>query len=247
MEEKIRLQKILSSAGVGSRRACEEFISEGRVYVNGVCIKEPGTKANPETDKITFDGKKISFSEKLIYAFNKPRKVISSMNDPEGRKCIGDFLKDSSVRLFPVGRLDYDVSGLIIITNDGEFANKLLHPKYEIPRTYIARVKYQLTEKKVELLTKGIKLDDGYAKVSKIKIIKDSTQTKALLGLKKERETLIELSVLEGRKHFVKKILEAVQCPVVKLSRVSFGPYNIKGIPSGAFRQINPKDDLLHK
>ncbi len=239
----VRLQKILASAGIGSRRACEQYILDGRVRVNGVCVKTPGAKAIPEVDEITLDGKRISLPQKIVFIFNKPRNVITSMIDPEGRKCVGDFIKDLPYRLYPVGRLDYDVSGLLVLTNDGAYANRLMHPRYGIKRTYIARVKNQVTDKKIKLLLHGIQLDDGFAKAHSFRLLTPNKSTKALLGDPKETESLIEISVTEGRKHFVKKILEAVHCPVIKLSRTAFGPYTLKDIPSGGLRKISHREE----
>jgi 23S rRNA pseudouridine2605 synthase len=244
-QDPVRLQKILADSGVGSRRACEQFIIDGRIRVNGIKVTTPGSRAIPEKDEITFDGKVISVPQKVVYVFNKPRNVITSMVDPEGRPCVGDYLRDLPYRLYPVGRLDYDVSGLIVLTNDGNYANRLMHPRYGVRRTYIARVKNTLDEKKCSILQRGIQLRDGFARVHSVKNISPDKRTKALLGDPKTNESLIEISVTEGRKHFVKNILEAVHCPVEKLSRIAFGPYTLRGIPSGTLRQISHKEELF--
>lgn len=245
LREPIRLQKILATAGVGSRRACEKVITEGRVRVNGTIVDSLGSKAVPDTDEITIDGRKISLPQKLIYIFNKPRNVITTMNDPQNRPCVGDYLKDLPFRLYPVGRLDFDVSGLLIMTNDGDYANRLMHPKYGVKRTYIARVENEVTEKKLSLLIKGLHLKDGFAKAHSARVMTPGKNTKVLVGDPKENESLIELTVTEGRKHFVKNILGAIHCPVVKLSRTAFGPYTLKGIVPGQLRQISHREEFL--
>jgi 23S rRNA pseudouridine2605 synthase len=241
----IRIQKILARAGVASRRACEDLIKEGRVHVNGILTTTLGSKAIPDIDTITIDGNPISIPEKIVIVFHKPRNVITSMFDPEGRPCVGDYLKELPYRLFPVGRLDFDVSGLIILTNDGDFGNKLLHPRYGIKRTYIARVKNQLTQKKIDILKNGIQLDDGFARVSEIRVLQPDSRTDFLLGTPKSDESLLELIVTEGRNHFVKNILETINLPVRKLSRTAFGPFTLQGISSGNMRQISMREELL--
>jgi 23S rRNA pseudouridine2605 synthase len=243
--QSVRLQKILADAGTGSRRACEKLIAEGRVRVNGVVVNTPGSKAVPDTDNITVDGRPVEIPQKKVFVFNKPRNVVTTMFDPEGRKCVGDYLRDIPYRLYPVGRLDYDVSGLLILTNDGDYANRLMHPRYGIVRTYHARVKNILTEKSIKLLCKGIHLKDGFARASSVRTLIPATSDIKLLGNPRDNESLVEIKVSEGRKHFVKNILEAVNCPVVKLSRVAYGPYTLKGIKTGTLRQIAHKEELF--
>ncbi len=245
----VRLQKLLAEAGIGSRRACEVLIKDGRIKVNGLLVTELGTKAIPELDHVTVDGQPIKLPQKAIYLFNKPRKVISSMHDPEGRKCIGDFLGDLSHRVFPVGRLDYDVSGLMVLTNDGEFANRLLHPSFGSKRVYVARVLGNLDEKKMEALLKGVYLPDGVAKLSDVQILippsKAYKSAIKLVGQEKTDESIIRVEAQEGRNHFIKRILEAVGHPVSKLSRIQFGPFRLESIEPGSLRQISLKEELL--
>ncbi|HMO17306.1 MAG TPA: pseudouridine synthase [Oligoflexia bacterium] len=242
--EPVRVQKLLASAGVASRRACEELIKQGRVKVNGA-LSTLGSKAIPEVDIVTVDGAAVSLPQKVVVVFNKPRGVVTTMNDPEGRPCVGDFLRSLPIRLFPVGRLDFDVSGLLVLTNDGDFANSLLHPSRGIQRKYIARVKGELTPSRVRLLKKGMHLPDGPAIASSVTLINPDKLSKLLLGDPKEGESLIEVVVSEGRNHFVKRILEAVGLPVNKLSRVEFGPFTLKGIPVGKMRQVALREELL--
>jgi 23S rRNA pseudouridine2605 synthase/16S rRNA pseudouridine516 synthase len=242
----VRLQKLLAEAGVASRRACEALIESGRVEVNGKIVTKLGTHADPITDKIRVDGVRLSLQDKAVYIFNKPKKVISSMSDPEGRPCIGDYVKNFHLRLFPVGRLDYDVCGLILLTNDGELSQKLLHPKYEVKRRYIARVKGLIVEKKVSLLLRGISLPDGYAKASEVKVLsRDDGRFVKYVGPLKDDESLVSLSVKEGRNHFVKRILEAVGHPVRGLMRDEFGPYTLGNLRAGDIRQVGITGGLL--
>ncbi len=235
----IRLQKLLAEAGVASRRACEALIQGGHVEVNGSIVTKLGTHATPFVDKIRVDGVNIFIQEKVVFIFNKPKLVISSMKDPEGRPCVGDYVSDFKVRVFPVGRLDYDVCGLIVLTNDGALSQNLLHPKYEVKRKYVARVKGQLTDKKIELLLRGISLPDGFAKASAVKVLdrKDQRYVK-YVGALKEGELLVSLTVKEGRNHFVKRILEAVGTPVKGLMREEFGPYSLGNLKSGEIRRV---------
>lgn len=240
----VRLQKLLSSAGVASRRACESLIKEGRVEVNGVQIKELGSKAIPDIDTVSVDGVPISLPQKVIIVLNKPRGVVTTMNDPEGRPCVGDYVKTLPMRVYPVGRLDFDVSGLLVLTNDGDFANRLMHPSNGFKRKYIARIKGSLNEKRINLLTKGIHLPDGLAVVTSVRAIHSNKDTRMLLGDPKPDESLIELVVVEGRTHFVKRVLEVVGTPVRKLSRIEFGPFTLQGIPSGRMRQVALREEL---
>lgn len=240
----VRLQKILAHAGVASRRASEELIKSGRVKVNDKTVTKLGTKAIPELDVIKIDEKEVFLPQKLIVVFNKPRKVITSMFDPEGRVCVGDYVKDMPVRLFPVGRLDYDVSGLLLLTNDGDYANKLMHPRYAVKRKYIARVKNKLTEKKKNILQHGIQLPDGVGMAKSVTAIIPTHETKSLVGNPSDHESLLEVIVTEGRNHFVKNILELVGLPVVKLSRTELGPFTLNGIPTGSMRQVALREEL---
>ncbi|MBE0343928.1 rRNA pseudouridine synthase, partial [Paenibacillus sp. 28ISP30-2] len=156
-----RLQKILAQAGVASRRKCEELIQAGSVEVNGVTVTELGTKADPDQDIITVKGRPIKTEKKIYLMMNKPKGVITSASDPEGRKIVSDYLKGVKERVYPVGRLDYDTEGLLLLTNDGEFANLLTHPKHHVPKTYVATVKGVPHGTELDKLKKGIVLEDG--------------------------------------------------------------------------------------
>ncbi len=241
----VRLQKLLAEAGVASRRACEELITNGRVRVNGVLINKLGSKAIPEIDDVTIDGVSIRLPQKVLYLFHKPRGIITSMSDPEGRACVGDYASNLAKRVFPVGRLDFNVSGLLLLTNDGMFAQKLSHPQFGIKRKYLARVKGELTAQRARLLEKGLSFDDGFGKLTSVKEVKESKVSVELLGTLKGPESLLEVVATEGRNHFVKNILDAVGLPVNKLSRIEFGPFRLGNIKSGQIREIALKEELL--
>lgn len=241
----IRLQKLLSEAGVASRRACEDLILRGRVRVNGVVIDKLGSKAIPEVDQVAIDGVPIRLPQKVLYLFHKPRGVITSMFDPEGRKCVGDYANNLARRVFPVGRLDYNVSGLLLLTNDGMFAEKLSHPRFGVKRKYLARVKGDLTGQRIRLLERGLNFEDGFGRLVSVKEIEESKYSVDLVGSIKEPESLLEVVATEGRNHFVKNILDAVGLPVNKLSRIEFGPFRLGNIKSGQIREIALKEELL--
>lgn len=241
----VRLQKLLAQAGVASRRACEELILRGRVRVNGKVIDQLGSKAVPEIDQVTIDGVPIRLPQKVLYLFHKPRGVVTTMSDPEGRTCVGDYASNLARRVFPVGRLDYNVSGLILLTNDGEFAQKLTHPQFGIKRKYIARVKGELTSQRAKLLVRGVHLEDGFGKLVSVENINESKLTLDMLGECKGAETLLEVVATEGRNHFVKNILDSVGLPVNKLSRIEFGPFRLGNIKPGQIREIALKEELL--
>lgn len=255
----VRLQKILADAGIASRRAAEELILGGSVKVNGATVVKLGTRAFPDKDKITVNGKPIWTPKKVLYVFHKPRGVITSMSDPEGRVCVGDYVKNLAFRVYPVGRLDFNVSGLLLLTNDGELAQKISHPNFGIKRKYLARVKGELTKNRAKVLTKGIAIkpspndkysknkEAAFGKVVSVEQIPESKYTKDLVGEIKEPEILLEVVVAEGRNHFVKNILNTVGLPVTKLSRLEFGPYKLESLKSGCIRQMPIKKEILIK
>lgn len=252
----VRLQKLLSDAGIASRRACEELILSGRVCVNGVTVKKLGTKADLSSDKITVDSVPIRVPQKVLYVFHKPRGVITAMSDPEGRACVGDYVANLARRVYPIGRLDYNVSGLLLLTNDGDYAQKLSHPQYAIQRKYLARVKGELTKNRARVLVKGVavKTKSGsdsekakkpaFGKLLSVEVVAESKYSKDLVGELKEAETLLEVVATEGRNHFIKNILDTVGLPVNKLSRIEFGPYKLGNLKSGFIREVALKKDL---
>lgn len=224
-----RLQKIISKAGLASRREAEEFIKAGRVKVNGVVVTELGTKVEPGRDKVSVDGKPIR-SEKLVYVIlNKPKGVVTSLSDPDGRKTVTDLLTDINERVYPVGRLDYNTEGLLLLTNDGALTYALTHPKHEITKTYVAKVKGQPTEEKLDLLRTGIKLEDGMTAPAKVDII-DIDREKGLAAL--------EISIHEGRNRQVRRMCDAIGHPVRNLKRIKFAFLDLTGLRRGQYRHL---------
>ncbi|PYZ99187.1 pseudouridine synthase [Alteribacter lacisalsi] len=227
-----RLQKIIAQAGVTSRRKAETLIGEGRVKVNGTVVKELGSKADPGTDEIEVDGVPIGKEEPVYFLLYKPQGVISSVDDHHGRKTVTEMIATDK-RVYPVGRLDYDTSGLIILTNDGDFANTLMHPKFRIHKTYIAKVKGVPSKQKLKTLEKGIELEDGKTAPAKVKMIK---------GNKQKDNAIVELTIHEGRNRQVRRMLEAIGHPVEKLKREQYGFLTLKGLNAGEFRELKPHE-----
>jgi 23S rRNA pseudouridine2605 synthase len=235
-----RLQKILASQGVASRRKAEEIIIEGRVTVNGE-VATIGMKADPETDYIKLDGKLIvrpmqKVLHKVYLMFYKPPGVVTTMLDPEGRPAVKDYLKAVKHRLFPVGRLDYDSEGLLLLTNDGEFANAILHPSHEIPKTYLVKVKGLIDEDILGRLRRGIRLEDGVTLPAKVKKIRHS-----------ENNSWIEIAIYEGKKREVRRMLEKVGHPVMRLKRIGIGGLKLQGLKPGEMRHLTPDELRIMK
>lgn len=226
----IRLQKYLSECGIASRRASEKLMQEGRVKVNGKVANKLGFKVNPAVDVVHVNGVQIKTEEKGIVLFHKPRLVVSTMSDPEGRKCLADFMTSRYRSYNPVGRLDWDSSGLIVLTNDGDLAEKLLHPRYKIDRYYHAKVEGSVGHNIVEKLKKGVRLIDGIAKAEAR--IMDSD----------DKDSWVEVCVREGRNRLVRRMMQEVGHPVVKLIRISHGPFRLGRIKSGEMKKLSEKD-----
>lgn len=228
-----RLQKILAEAGIASRRKCEEIISAGRVQVNGIVVHTLGAKADPRQDVIQVDGKPINQQTKIYILFNKPKGVITSADDPVGRKIVTDYIKGISERIYPIGRLDYDTEGLLLLTNDGEFAHLLTHPKHHVPRTYLATVKGVPHGSLLDKLRSGVKLDDGMtapAEVEYADIVEE------------ENRTVLMITIFEGRNRQVRRMLESIAFPVIKLKRIQFGHLQLTGVPRGKYRHLTAKE-----
>ena len=224
----MRLQKFLSETGVSSRRKAEEMIIEGRIAVNGKTA-QLGMKVDPEKDFIKVDGKPVTRSgPKLYFAFNKPKAVMSTLEDPQGRPTVKDFLRGIKQRVYPVGRLDYHSEGLLLITNDGEFTNMVLHPARKIPKTYEVKVKGTVEEENLEKLRGGIKLEDGITQPAKI------LQT----GKTEAGNSWLEITIHEGRKRQVRRMLDRVGHPVLKLKRTSVGGVKLGALEPGALRPL---------
>jgi 23S rRNA pseudouridine2605 synthase len=228
-----RLQKVLAGAGVASRRACEELISEGRVEVNGKVVTEQGRRVDPDTDVIRVDGSRIPPPRRHRYlVLNKPRGVVSTMDDPEGRPTVADFVPDRQGRLFHVGRLDTDTEGLILLTNDGDFAHRLAHPSYEVPKTYLAEVAGVVGRDVVAKLRAGVTLEDGPVRPVAVKLVSTSAE-----------RSLVKITLHEGRNHLVRRTMEAVGHPVRRLSRTGIGPVRLGTLRTGEIRELT-RDEL---
>lgn len=229
----IRLQKILAGAGVASRRVCEDMIEAGRVEVDGVIVRELGVRVDPKKAAIHVDGIRIQLDETMTYyVFNKPKGVVSTMEDPEGRKCISDFLKNKSgERLFHVGRLDVATEGLLLLTNDGELANRLTHPSYEVPKTYLVQVRGPMAQGIGAQMREGIELEDGIASVDSFRLV-DSTPG----------HVLVEVVLHSGRNRIVRRMFDAVGHPVERLVRVKFGPIGLGDQRQGSIRALGRQE-----
>lgn len=225
-----RVQKVLAAAGIGSRRACEELIADGRVAVDGVTTTL-GDKADPRASVLTVDGERVPTNPDLAYwLLNKPRGVVTTADDPEGRPTVVELVP-ASPRVYPVGRLDRDTEGLLLLTNHGELAHRLTHPSYEVPRTYLARVRGVPSKHRIRQLTAGIELDDGPARALDAHVAATTNE-----------EALIELTLVEGRKREVRRMLRAVDLPVQRLARVRVGPVELGDIAQGKFRPLTTKE-----
>ena len=229
MEE--RIQKILAKCGIASRRKAEEMILDGRVTVNGKAAAL-GMKADFEKDHIKVDGKLIRrFEPKVYIMLNKPAKCITSMHDPEGRLTTRDFLRGVKAKVFPVGRLDYDSEGLLLMTNDGELTNAVLHPKKKIPKTYLVKVEGIIDDKDIQKLGKGIKLKDGATAPARVKKIK-----------KTEANSWIEVTIYEGKKRQVRRMCEGVGHQVLKLIRTKIDGLELGSLRAGEYRYLAPEE-----
>jgi 23S rRNA pseudouridine2605 synthase len=229
--EGVRLQKVLAAAGVGSRRHCEELIGEGRVEVDGQIVRRFGARVDPERQIIKVDGKRIPARQDLIYlALNKPPGVLSAMSDNRGRQTLTDLLPEAAAgaeRLFHVGRLDYDTEGLLLLTNDGELAHRLAHPRYGVLKTYLADVAGSVPASLGRRLADGVQLDDGVASADKFRVVDRAGN-----------RSLVEITLHEGRKHVVRRMLAEVGHPVDRLVRTQLGPIRLGGLPPGATRPL---------
>ncbi len=232
-EEGVRLQKVLAQAGVASRRAAEILIAEGRVEVNGKPVTEQGVRVDPERDHIRVDGSRIPAPRRHVYlALNKPKGVISTMEDPEGRPTLTEYLPRNVPRLFHVGRLDFETTGLLLMTNDGDLAQRLSHPSYEVSKTYLADVDGVMDNHALKRLEKGVTLDDGFVKADKVKLVTRGND-----------RTLVQVTLHSGANRVVRRMMDAVGFPVSKLSRISFGPIRLGTLPIGETRELT-RDEL---
>jgi 23S rRNA pseudouridine2605 synthase len=226
--EGVRLQKVLAAAGVGSRRACEILISEGRVEVDGAIVTQLGVRVDPLTAVVRVDGVRVDIRDEYVYlALNKPRGVLSAMSDSRGRRNVGDLVGDRPYRLFHVGRLDADSEGLLLLTNDGELAHRLMHPSFEIVKVYLATVQGRVGRDVGRRLRSGIELEDGPAQVDRVRIVDSTTD-----------RTLVEVALHEGRNRIVRRLLAAVGHPVLRLVRTAIGPVRLGSQRPGQIREL---------
>jgi 23S rRNA pseudouridine2605 synthase len=226
--EGVRLQKLLAAAGVGSRRVCENLITEGRVEVDGQVVTELGVRINPKTQVVHVDGDRVNLDEERVYlAFNKPLGVVTTMSDELGRPSIADYLGNRNDRLFHVGRLDADTEGLLLLTNDGDLAHRLQHPAYGVLKTYLAQIQGPVPRDLGKRLREGIELEDGPVRVDSFRVV-DSQPGKAL----------VEVVLHEGRKHVVRRMLAEVGHPVLSLVRTEVGPIRLADLRSGRTRKL---------
>ncbi len=229
----IRLQKLLAQSGVASRRKCEELMLAGLVEVDGEVVTRLGTKVDPRTAVIRVDGKRLPPVSPHVYlVLNKPRGVVSTMSDPEGRRTLGDLVADRPERLFHVGRLDTDTEGLILLTNDGDFAQRVAHPSYELLKTYVAEVDGVVEKATVRRLRDGVTLEDGPVAVRGCRVVSSTAD-----------RSIVELSIHEGRNRIVRRLLDEVGHAVRRLTRTAIGPVVLRGLKSGAMRELT-RDEL---
>ncbi|CAB4929975.1 unannotated protein [freshwater metagenome] len=227
--EGIRLQKVLAAAGIGSRRACEQMIDEGRVEVDGRIVLEQGLRVDPRTAAIKVDGMRIPTAPgHVVLALNKPRGVQSTMTDDRGRPCVGDYLRGRKERLFHVGRLDAETEGLLLFTNDGDLAQRLAHPSHGVTKSYLAQVKGTIPRDLGRRLREGVELADGIVRVDQFKIVTSAPG-----------RALVEVVLHEGRNHIVRRLLAEVGHPVEGLVRVKVGPIGLGDLRSGKVRTLS--------
>lgn len=227
-----RLQKVIARAGVASRRKAEELIKQGQVKVNGKIVTELGLKVSP-SDQVEVNEIPIEKEEPVYFLLYKPRGVISSVHDEKGRKVVTDFFPGAEERIYPIGRLDYDTSGLLLLTNDGEFANLLMHPRSEIEKVYVAKIKGIPLKENLRKLEKGIRLEDGKTAPAKVKLLSVD---------KKKHTAIVEITIHEGRNRQVRRMFEAIGHEVMKLKRERYGFLTLDGLKAGEARELSPHE-----
>ncbi len=232
MAQPQRLQKILAAAGHASRRGSEQLILEGRVRVNGRVVTELGTKADPHRDKIEVDGRRVVSEKPVYYVLNKPRGVVSTLHDPEGRPTVADLLKGIPERVFPVGRLDYHTSGVLLLTNDGELSEALLKPRKRVPKTYIVKLQGTVGIEALEKLRKGVELEDGY-----------QTRPAEVFVVRQEPDNCwVQLTLTEGKNRQIRRMGAAIGHKVRRLSRVGFAEVTVEGLRPGEYRVLGARE-----
>jgi 23S rRNA pseudouridine2605 synthase len=233
----IRLQKLLAQSGVASRRKCEELMLDGLVEVDGEVVTRLGTKVDPRTAVVRVDGKRLPpVSPNVYLVLNKPRGIVSTMSDPQGRRTLTDLLADRPERLFHVGRLDTDTEGLLLLTNDGDFAQRVAHPSYELEKTYVAEVDGVVDKATVRRLRDGVTLEDGPVEVHSCRVVSSTRSAKG-------DRSIVELVIHEGRNRIVRRLLDEVGHPVRRLTRTAIGPVVLRGLKPGRLRELT-RDEL---
>ncbi|RJR32667.1 MAG: rRNA pseudouridine synthase [Deltaproteobacteria bacterium] len=225
-----RLQKFLSRAGVASRRAAEEMIQAGRVMLNGRMVRELGLKIDPDKDVVKVDGRRVQPEALVTVMLHKPYGYLSTTKDPQSRRVVTDLLGEKGPRLYPVGRLDYDATGLLLLTNDGELAQRLTHPRYQVPRTYRLTVTGEVSRETLRTLAAGVEVDHREVAAA-VQVRKSAVE-----------KTVLEITVWEGRYHLLKRLLAQVGHPVLKLKRIAFGPLRLGRLPRGAHRVLSREE-----
>jgi 23S rRNA pseudouridine2605 synthase len=226
-----RLQKILAHAGIASRRKCEELIVSGRVTVDGVVVSELGAKANSESQRIAVDGKPISTEDKLCLVLHKPTSYVTTVSDPEGRRTVMDLIHSIPQRLYPVGRLDYETSGLLVMSNDGDLTNRLLHPSTHVDKVYRATVIGMPDKAVIAQLQVGVELEDGVTSPAFVSVLRHHPQ-----------ESVLEITIQEGKNRQVRRMFEHLGFPVKRLKRIQFGPLHLGPLPSGHSRWVTKEE-----
>lgn len=226
-----RLQKVMAHAGIASRRQCEHLIEAGRVKVNGQFVRELGTKVDPDHDVIEVDGQRVKPERHTCILFHKPKGCLTTVTDPFGRRTVMDYIQGVNQRVYPVGRLDFDTSGLLLLTNDGNLSYRLTHPGFGVEKEYWVNVEGVPSEETLEQLRKGVVLEDGRTAPAKVRLLS-----------KGKKQSRLSLIIHEGRKRQIKRMCQAVGHPVCSLHRVRFGPIHLGNLPPGKYRQLSPDE-----
>ncbi|MGL5514453.1 MAG: pseudouridine synthase [Sporomusa sp.] len=228
-----RLQKVIAQAGIASRRDAEELITAGRVKVNGKTVTELGTKIEPGRDRVSVDGKTLKAEKDVYILLYKPKGVVTTLDDPRGRKTVSDLVAKVPERIYPVGRLDYNTEGLLIMTNDGDLTHTLTHPSHEISKTYLAKVERYPSEDKLDKLRVGIKLEDGVTAPAKINVV----------AIDREKElTTLEIIIYEGKNRQIRRMCEAIGHPVNNLKRIQYAFLTLEGLHRGQYRHLRASE-----
>lgn len=227
-----RLQKAISQAGIASRREAEKLIVAGKVTVNGKIVTELGTKVS-ETDKVKVDGKALSRQKNVYILFNKPKGVVTTLHDPEGRHTVADYIRNAPARVYPVGRLDYNSEGLLLLTNDGELTQNLTHPSHHVPKVYQVKVLGMPEDEKLDILRRGIRLEDGVTQPAKVTLV-ERNEAKNM--------TELEVTLYEGKNRQIRRMFEAIGHPVRNLKRIQMAFLTLAGVKRGSYRFLTPDE-----